>query len=283
MTRRSFLKFSLQSTGVLALLGVGSAVYATRIEPNALVVEPVTVQLDRLPSAFDGLTIAHISDLHFGGWMNAERMATVVKRINALNPDVVAITGDFVTRITPQMAHEMAQTLGQLCAPEGVFGVFGNHDHWTNAQRVGDALAAGGVRVLVNESVTLHRDGAVLVIAGLDDIWENRQDLNAALRDSPPGAAVVLLVHEPDYAHTVAEDGRVGLQLSGHTHGGQIRLPGIGALVLPQLGRDFDQGLFRLEGGLQVYVTRGVGMLSPAVRFLCPPEITLITLKTSAS
>jgi predicted MPP superfamily phosphohydrolase len=270
---------SLVSAGMLALAARGFT-YATVIEPAELEVTRVTIPLRRLPPRFDGFTIAQLSDMHLGGWMTVEHMLAVAECVNALQPDVIAITGDFVHEFWNMSSVELTHSLSTLRAKEGVIGVLGNHDHRRGAALVAQAIEDAGVTLLFNSHLVLSRDDARLYIAGVDDIWVNRQNLGRALEGIPPESAVVLLAHEPDYADEVATTGRVGLQLSGHTHGGQVRIPGWGAPVLPWLGKKYDAGLFRVNG-MHLYVNRGVGMIPPYVRFNCRPEITLITLASA--
>lgn len=173
------------------------------------------------------------------------------------------------------------------CAPPLVGGAgggnvlacLGNHDHWTDADAVAGALSDAGLTMLRNAAREVA-DG--LWVAAVDDVWEQQADLGKALEGAPAGAIIVLLAHEPDYADEVAADGRVSLQLSGHSHGGQVRLPFIGAPFLPYLGRKYPAGLYRV-GGMWLYVNRGVGLISPAVRFNCRPEVTLLTLRVPAA
>jgi predicted MPP superfamily phosphohydrolase len=190
---------------------------------------------------------------------------------------VIAITGDFVHDLWHLSPDDLTRSLNTLRASEAVVGVLGNHDHRQGAARVSAAVRAAGVTLLINQHLALTRDDATLYIAGVDDIWVNRQDLARTLDGIPPESAVVLLAHEPDYADEVAATHRVGLQLSGHTHGGQVRIPGWGAPVLPWLGQKYDAGLFDKDG-MAIYVNRGVGMIPPYIRFNCRPEITLLTL-----
>jgi uncharacterized protein len=273
LSRRTFLRGVLGlSAGVL-----GGVVYSTKVEPQVLDTTRLTVALPHLPPALAGLTIAQISDLHFGEWMTLERATQIVETVNALNPDVVVVTGDFFSVIHDRALVALDTSFRQLRAPHGVYAILGNHDHWTDAPTVDQAVRATGMTLLRNEHVVIERDGAQLYLAGLDDIWEQQHDLEAALDGIPAESPVILLAHEPDYADTAATDGRVGLQLSGHSHGGQVRLPGQGALQLPYLGQKYDAGKYEIEQ-MTLYVNRGVGMIAPYVRFGCPPEITFITL-----
>lgn len=281
MSRRNFLKVALGGTLGLGALSIGGTAYATRMEPYALEITHLTLPLPNLPPAFEGLTLVQISDLHLGEWMTTEHMLVIADQVNALKPDVIAVTGDFVSRIWRPIPSAVTQSLEAFRAPEGVFAVLGNHDHWTDSDVVGSAVLDAGTILLNNANRPLVRGNEVLYILGVDDVWERKANLGHALTGIPNGAATILLAHEPDYADHVAFTRRVGLQLSGHSHGGQVRIPGHGALILPRLAQKYDMGLYNVDGTL-LYVNRGVGMVSPLVRFNCPPEITHITLTRPA-
>jgi uncharacterized protein len=276
MSRRTFLKVGLRGTAAMSLVALGGTYYSTQVETVALEVTRLTVRMRNLPPSLSGVTLAQVSDIHFGNWMKRDHALSIADKVNELNPDFVAITGDFVSRIDPNTPDDISTWLQTFNAP--VYAILGNHDHWTDADVVAEAVRAGGATMLRNANTTFERDGAVLHIAGVDDIWENQQDLDVALDGVPQDVAVLLLAHEPDYADTVREDGRVSLQLSGHSHGGQIRLPVVGAPRLPWLGEKYNMGRYDLDN-MTVYTNRGVGMVAPFVRFGCPPEITLITLE----
>jgi predicted MPP superfamily phosphohydrolase len=154
--------------------------------------------------------------------------------------------------------------------------ILGNHDHWNDAAIVTGALVDRGIRVLRNESFAIERGHERLWISGVDDVLEKQDDLPKTLAAVPETEATVLLAHEPDFADYVAGF-PVDLQLSGHSHGGQVRIPGLGPIVLPDLARKYHSGLNRV-GRLQVYTSRGLGVINPPVRLNCPPEITLLTL-----
>jgi hypothetical protein len=254
---------------------LGGTIWTTHIEPFAVEITCVTLQMPNLPPALEGVTLAHVSDIHFGNWMKRDHAMSIAAKVNELNPDFVAVTGDFVSHIDPETPGDIADWIASFNAP--VYASLGNHDHWTHANTVSDAVRSGGAMLLRNTNTVFERDGAALYIAGVDDVWERQQDLDTALHGIDHGGAVLLLAHEPDYADVVREDGRVGVQLSGHSHGGQVRLPLIGPPILPWLGVKYNMGLYDLNG-MSVYVNRGLGMVAPYVRFGCPPEITLMTL-----
>jgi hypothetical protein len=158
--------------------------------------------------------------------------------------------------------------------------VLGNHDVLTDADRVTSSLSAGGIQVLVNQSVPMERNGARFWLAGVDDVLSGNSDLKETLHNVPADEALVLLAHEPDYADRVAHF-PVDLQLSGHSHGGQVRVPFVPPLFLPELAQKYIWGLYKI-GGLTLYTNPGLGTVGVPVRINCPPEITLLTLRRSA-
>jgi predicted MPP superfamily phosphohydrolase len=270
------LKFVLGASAGAAGAALGGSVYTTLIEPQWLSVERIDVPLARLPRELDGFTIAQLSDLHLGPYIGAEEIRSAVQVTNQLQPDVIVLTGDYVTREADLM-DDSARELGALTAPGGVYAALGNHDHWSGPDHIARVLRDHSIPVLINEALPVERNGARLWIAGVDDVWERRADLDLALRQVPATEPTVLLAHEPDYAETVRRY-PVDLQLSGHSHGGQVRLPFYGAPILPYLGKQYPIGLQRADA-LWVYTNRGIGVVSPPVRFNCRPEITLLTLR----
>lgn len=253
----------------------GGASYAVMIEPQWLSIERVRVRLKRLPPAMSGFTIGQLSDLHRGPFVQDSDIRAAVEETNRLQPDLVVLTGDFVLR-SEKFAEPCARLLGALRASHGVVAILGNHDHWTDADAVQRALESHGIRVLRNQSFPVQRDGSRFWVAGVDDVWQEKANLPVALRHVPKDETTILLAHEPDFADTASQY-PVDLQLSGHSHGGQVRLPFIGAPHLPYLGVKYPWGLRRV-GAMQVYTNRGIGVISPPVRFGCRPEITLLTL-----
>lgn len=260
----------------LILLLTGLFLYARFVEPRRLQVQRVTLPLPRLPAEFAGLRIVQFSDLHLGGWLKPARLQTWLARVNALQPDLVIITGDFVDEATEQPVDELVAVLQTLQSP--TLAVLGNHDHRSGAAQVRQALTACGVQVLRNRVHTLQRGEAQLSFAGLGDQAWGDDDLDALLDQLPPQGCAILLAHEPDVADIATASERFALQLSGHTHGGQVRLPLLNrAHVLPAWGQHYSAGLARV-GGLTVYTNRGLGMIRPWLRFNCRPELTLLEL-----
>jgi len=274
MTRRQFLRGCLGIAAGAVVTPTCGLLYVSRIEPDWLQVERVAVALPDLPPPLAGFTIAHLSDLHLGPTVSIADVRHAVNIANALQPDLVALTGDFVYR-SAEYAQACAQELASLEATQGVVACLGNHDLWEDAPLIRRELTNVGISVLVNAGLSLA--GGELWVAGVDDVWSADPDLDAALNGAPADATIILLAHEPDYADVVSEHGGVDLQLSGHSHGGQVRLPLIGAPVLPYLGRRYPAGLYHIEE-LTLYTNRGVGTIYPPIRFNCRPEVTLITL-----
>ncbi len=297
ISRRQFLKTA--TTGALGCLGVGGSLAcweALRCE-----VHRETIALPTLPLAFDGLRIAFLADTHHGPLVPLPYLREAVALANSLQPDLIALGGDYVQRrqwealkpgeVPPYVAEGIG-VLGKLRAPLGVFGVMGNHDNTFDHKReIKAALAANGVCELTNRgvwierkpssSVTSGRTAARLRLSVLDDLLTGKPtaaDLASALGDATGGDAVVLLQHNPDYAETL-RDPRVSLMLSGHTHGGQVVLPFFGAPIVPSAyGQKYRDGLVRAPA-TQGFVTRGGGAMFPPVRFRCPPEVALLTLR----
>lgn len=267
---------SAAAVPLLALAACAAGLVAARRTPR---VRHVQVPIDRLPAALHGFTIAQITDLHVGPTIKAPFVRRVVERVNALQPDAVAITGDLVDGPVAAL-HEHVAPLAALRSRHGSFFVTGNHEFYSGADEWVAALRGMGVRVLRDEHVVLAHEGAALVLAGIDDPtvrhFGGRGSAQAALAGAPPGLPRVMLAHQPRSAPAVAEAG-ADLQLSGHTHGGQF-WPWNLAVPLQQ---PFVAGLRRL-GRLWVYTSRGTGYWGPPLRLGAPSEITCVKLVPAA-
>lgn len=286
LTRRKFLQAGTPGTVICALAMAGDGT----IEANRPQLVSVEVPLPRLTAAWDGFRIAQLSDVHYDHHFSVVPLRKAIDIVNTLQPDLVVLTGDFVTSpgrrpgrtIATRAAKAIepcALLLTQLRAQSGILAVLGNHDVVTDVAHIVDVLQSHGIPVLRNRSLALEREGKRLWLSGVDDILEGRPNLDLALKDIPLGEPVVLLAHEPDWADYVAHH-PVDLQLSGHSHGGQIRFPLIGAPYLPPLARKYPWGL-RQIGPLALYTNVGIGTIGVAMRLNCPPEITLITLRAA--
>ena len=297
-TRRAVLA-GILGCGVTAAGGLG---YAYGVEPRWLSVRHLALTLPRLPAAFHRFRIVHLSDLHVARPRDKARLLEAMALAVRQRPDLIAITGDFVTHHPHEIAADLVEILRAARAPDGVVSVLGNHDHWTDATFVRRVLRDAGVAELGNDVHTLRRGGDALHIAGLDDVWEKQHDLDRVLdrlptprrgapfvatSPAPTTSATVLLVHEPDFADTAAATGRFDLQLSGHSHGGQVSLPLLGPPLLPYLARRYPRGPYRIGGAdgapaLVQYTNPGLGSVFPRVRFNCRPEVTLLELRRPA-
>ncbi len=237
------------------------------------------VTLPRLDRAFDGFRLVQISDIHFGTFINRSRLDQAVQLVNGLAPDAVGITGDFVSRSPRRYADELTAGLSGLEAAQGVFAVLGNHDHWTDAEEVGEILKASGILNLNNKIHSIFRADRVLSLAGVDCTYVHQDRLDQVLAALPPDGAAILLAHEPDYAEISARTGRFDLQLSGHSHGGQVIVPRLGPPILPPLAKKYPLGRYQINGMVQ-YTNRGLGTSHFRFRINCPAEITLFTLRS---
>ncbi len=276
MNRRKFLQLSLKTAFVTATSGS----LLTLAAASVCTVNRRDISLAGLPPSFDGFRMALLSDFHHSPWVSADYIRDVVQLTNSLRPHLIALTGDYVHRGKEWVPGCMRE-LAALRAKHGVVAVLGNHDHYENAaSTVRDGLHRAGITDLTNRGITLQRGGETLHVAGVGDYWREEQKLRRALAGSNRKESVVLLSHNPDYVERIRDD-RVGLVLSGHTHGGQCVFPFIGAPILPSsYGQKYVSGL--CHGPVaKVFVTRGVGTAFPPIRFGCPAEIALLTLRTS--
>lgn len=277
VSRRKLMQRGALGIGGLLVTGSGVGGYAHYIEPSWLDLVHVSLKLPRLDAAFAGYRIAQISDIHMDPWMTSERLQDVVRMVNAQQPDLIAVTCDFVTYDAAHYAPALTVVLRELRARDGVVAVLGNHDHWTDALSIHGVINDSGMHDLTNAVHTIIRGNALLHIAGVDDIWAGTPQLDAVISQIPAIGAAVLLAHEPDFADVSAATGRFDLQLSGHSHGGQVRMPLFGPIHSVRYGKKYVAGAYRVRDMIQ-YTNRGVGMLSPHVRFSCRPEITVLTL-----
>lgn len=274
------LKLLLISPLGKLLLAAGRKLTAPAEGQSWFEITHLPLTLARLDPAFDGYKIAQLSDLHIGTWADRERLEQAFEQVNQLQPDLVVLTGDFVTYKPEDFAGDLVDLLSSLKTRDGCFAVLGNHDHWSNPQVVRRILEQAGVRELRNTSAAIRRGLASLHLAGVDDIMERLDDLPAVLRQLPEDGAAILLAHEPDFADQAAACRRFDLQLSGHSHGGQVHFPRLGPLVLPRYGRKYPLGLNQVDD-MQVYTNRGLGTAEIEIRYRCPAEITFLTLNSN--
>lgn len=245
-------------------------------EANTLTLERIEITLDRLPKKLDGLKCVHLSDIHHSPLTDIKHIERAVKFANRLKPDIVLLTGDYVSHESDYIAP-VAETLAKLRSPMGTFACLGNHDHWTDAAMVTELFRGEGITMLVNEGLRIGSNGASFWLAGVDDHMVGQTDVVAALKGSFPDEVKILLAHNPVIFRQAAKK-RVDLTLSGHTHGGQIKLRDNEKRIIRR--RKLSSGLHERDSS-QIYITRGIGTVVLPVRYQCPPEISLLTLRAA--
>jgi uncharacterized protein len=281
-SRRNFL---IGSSAAAA--AAGFALYSCEIARHEISVVTRSIAIANLPEPFRNYRIVQISDIHFDEYTEPAFLARVIRHVNSLCPDLLLLTGDFVTdsplpaSFAQHAAFRCAEALRALACPLR-FAVMGNHDTTVGVAIVTAALAEAAVPVLYNRYVPIERDGRRLWLAGVADPASSQPNLHLAIPDRPDGP-VLLMAHAPDFADNVVVHPRghiVDLMFSGHSHGGQVRLPILGPLILPPWGQKYVEGLYRFDR-LQLYVNRGIGTVGLPLRLNCPPEITFFTLRNS--
>ena len=274
MNRRLFLR-NTAAAGAAVALPVAATGYGFA-EATHLHIDRQTLTLPRLPAALRGKTVAFVTDIHRGPFVSQADVANVVRTTMALAPDLIVLGGDYSHRDGKYIAP-CFDLLAMLDAPLGVYGVLGNHDYRHGLAESKSGMRAAKVTELTNRGVPLTLNGETLHLCGVDDLWHGRVDVSAALAGVRPQDACLLVSHNPDVAETLT-DRRVGLVLSGHTHGGQVVVPGYGAPLVPsRYGRKYAHGHCQAPE-TQVYVCAGTGMSVLPVRIGCRPEIAQITL-----
>ncbi|HEX3723659.1 MAG TPA: metallophosphoesterase [Nitrolancea sp.] len=273
ITRRQFMRMAIAGTVT------GASGYALLVEPAELKLENVKIKAD-LPT---GLRIGALSDFHLADHISLERVEAAVRLLQRSSTDVIVLLGDYSTAmhtesVIHQNVEQALEILGKLNAPLGVYAILGNHDVSHKLNDIATIIHQHGPTPLIDTGVVLSIRGEKFAIVGLADALQMKPDPLGALGIVPQGVPYLGLVHEPDAAAKLLP--HASLVLSGHSHGGQVRLPLIGAPVLPQLGKRLPWGL-RRDGQTLVYTSRGVGMVPPRIRINCRPEVTLITIVNS--
>jgi predicted MPP superfamily phosphohydrolase len=271
-TRRQFLKHVL-SLGAFGFLGS----YPTVIERYTVLTNSYRIPVPNLPDAFTGLRIVHLTDLHYGFLTPLAMIERVVDRANALKPDLIVCTGDFVhERKSAKEIDTIWPVLSGLKAPRGVYSVLGNHDHWADLKRSDYWLKRSG-QDLRHKAVRIEQEEKSLWVAGAGDLWGDHRPLDKVLGGIPDRDCRVLLAHNPDTADTRCSS-RIDLVISGHTHGGQVNLPFVGPPLLPVRNKEYTSGLKRSRRGSPVFISRGIGWTVYPVRLNCYPEIAVLEL-----
>lgn len=285
------MKLDLPATGpfgpisrrrAMRLLAGGTAAAVTDaflIEPRLLWVNREDIACRNLSSGLEGLRVGVLADFHFRPGKDEALIEKVVARVNAENLDLLTLAGDYVTR-SGEVLAPLLEILGQVRTRHGVFAVMGNHDGWHPGREfMRRSFEKAGIPFLINRNSQLRIKGDTLAVAGTDFVWLGKPDPAATLKGVAPGTPVLALVHEPDYFDVMSAQRDILLQVSGHTHGGQCRVPLIGyAPAKVDFGRKYIKGAFT-RGDSNLFVTSGVGTVGLRVRFACPPELAVLTLR----
>lgn len=275
--RRKIKRWLKQSALTTVILFLCCYIYGIKIEPNWIEVVPIQLTIPHLDRAFDQFKVVQISDLHIGRYMPESRFGRIIQLVNQQQPDAIAITGDIVTKHSRFQAEKLQQQLSQLQAKTVIVAVLGNHDHSEKIKLLKRILAQSKINNLDNQVYIVERGSKKLAFAGLDDPYWGKPNLNKILDHLPEQVPTIFLVHEPDYIEKSAKTHKFALQLSGHSHGGQIRIPFFAPLVLPYGGQKYFAGLNQVEDTI-TYTNRGLGMTNLPMRIGSRPEITVFTL-----
>ncbi len=265
--------------GSALAISAGAGVYSTFVEPHWLDIRAVKIPLPHLPPSFEGFTILQLSDVHHGKFVPASYIENCIQRVSHLEPDVIALTGDFVSG-DARYAFPCAEILKTLKSKQGIFAIAGNHDYWTDISTVSKAFHKEGIPLFRNQHTVFRRGGEKILFGGFDDLWGGTPDFFKTFPTRAKKELKIMMAHNPDvFELNFPFD--IDFIMAGHTHGGQVSLPFYGPPIIPSsFGNKYASGFFK-RGGMRMYVNRGLGVIFPPVRFRVRPEITLCTLTRS--
>ncbi|MCD5322494.1 MULTISPECIES: metallophosphoesterase [Pontibacillus] len=283
ITRRTFMKRLFGS--VLGLFGIGGGTYyyARYVEPSMLTVQEETISSAKIPASFHNKKILQFSDTHIGFHYDLGQFQQLIESIQSHEPDLLLFTGDLIDapdKETTLTFEKVAAILSKLEAPMGKYWIYGNHDHGGyGTEVIANTMKEAGFTLLQNNQALIDNSGEQILLAGLDDVMLGKPNIEKALGGNNDELFTILLCHEPDYAESVKHY-KVDVQLSGHSHGGQVQIPFLGHLVTPPLAERYVEGWYSIGAfPLSLYVSRGIGTTREPYRFLCRPEYTIHTLK----
>lgn len=254
---------------------------STKFKPELFDLVNVDVKIKNLPFTFHNYRIINLTDIHLGQWISPEYLSGVVDYVNSLNPDMITLTGDYVSYILEGYEDDLLDSFKRLKAKDGKFAVLGNHDHWADADEIRKILKKSNIVDLSNDVYTLEKDGEKLNISGVDSLTVGADDFDKVLEKLPSDGASILLVHEPDFAKISSKTGRFDLQMSGHSHGGQLVIPGVKTTPFRcSYSFKYPVGAYNVNNMIQ-YTSKGLGTNSFWLRINCKPEITQFYLKTT--
>ena len=269
MIRQGFQTFMTQTRG------------PTKFKPELFDLVNVNVKINDLPFTFHNYRIINLTDIHLGQWISPEYLNGVADYVNSLNPDMITLTGDYVSYILEGYENDLLDSFKKLKAKDGKFAVLGNHDHWAGAEEIREILKKSDIIDLSNDVYTLEKDGEKLNISGVDSLTVGADDLDKVLEKLPHDGASILLVHEPDFAKVSSKTDRFDLQMSGHSHGGQLVIPGVETTPFRcSYSIKYPVGAYKVNNMIQ-YTSKGLGTNSFWIRVNCKPEITQFYLKTT--
>lgn len=245
---------------------------------NSFEIVPLTIETKKIDKEFDGYKIVHITDIHLGQWITKERLEGVVNIVNNLNPDIIVLTGDYVSYQADKYLTDLEYCFSRLNAKDAILSVLGNHDYWTNPDSIKEVLKKSNIINLENEIYIIYKNDKKLQIAGIDCVTEGNDDIKKIEEQLDHIYPAIMLVHEPDFADKTCKLEPFILQLSGHSHGGQISVPKIRTPIRGKNFRKYPSGAYQVDEMIQ-YTNRGIGTNMFWFRINCPPEITEITLK----
>lgn len=282
ITRRNFLKSGIRTCLYSFITASIGYYYAKYIEPYLLSFTQHTLKSPLIPKGFHGMKILQFSDLHLGYYFSLQHLSQIVSKINAEKPDIVLFTGDLIDDYqTYTEASFVASILKNIQAPFGKFSIYGNHDHGGYGTEYYDhIMRESGFELLQNSEKRIRLlDNSEISIFGLDDMLLGKPKIAETLQHAKQNIYTIVLVHEPDIAPQIATY-PINLQLSGHSHGGQVQIPFLGAIITPSLAKEYIEGFYSIQG-LTLYVNRGIGRTRVPFRFMSKPEITLFILQHS--
>lgn len=280
MNRREFFKKTVGGLLAAAGLGGGTFYYARQIEPEKLNIVHENISAQNIPPAFQNFKIVQFSDTHVGFHFSVEQLRKLIAKINTLQPDILVFTGDLVDDPKHFNTYEaLTNALSNAKATYGKYWVYGNHDHGGyGTDIIKEVMDRANFNLLKNNHTIIEKGADRIVLAGIDDVILGEPNISEALQHVNPNLFTVLLAHEPDIA-TNTSNFPVDVQLSGHSHGGQVRLPFIGDLYTPAYAEKYIQGKYIInDRPFTLYVNSGIGTTRLPYRFLCPPEIHVFTL-----
>ncbi|NQU78050.1 metallophosphoesterase [Candidatus Falkowbacteria bacterium] len=267
----------LSKTGITLLI-IGALLLGYSFVEPYWIEEKVMVFIDRdVPSVFENTKIVFMADVHCGPFLSNERASKIVSRVNALEPDLIILGGDYVQRDKKYIAP-CFEELSRLEAPLGVYGVTGNHDFWEDYDLTVASMEKAGIILLDENSEWIEINGEKIKLGGVSDFWEGTPSVLSTIKDTDENDFVLLVSHNPDFSELIRTK-NIDLVLAGHTHGGQATFFGLWAPFIPSLyGQKYRTGMVELEN-TKVLVTNGVGAVTPPARFFARPQINIIYLR----